>query len=182
MKRTLTYKFIFIIIVVLACLLAITGIPKGLGARAWMDSIKSNIHLGLDLQGGTHLILQVNVDDAVRAEIQQGAERLRADLTSKGIAFTSIAQPDPTGQPQRLDVTGVNQARAGDFHTAIQDDLGPNYDINSTGPGNYQIDMNAATIASVKQKALTQSIETISNRVNLLGVTEPTVQAHGLGA
>src|SRR6185437_12900588 len=50
---------------------------------------------------------QVNADDAVRSQTGQDTERLRADLTSKGIAFTSLAQPDPKGHPERITVQGI---------------------------------------------------------------------------
>lgn len=182
MKRTLTYKTIFILGVILACLLGITGIPKGLGWQAWKQSMLSHIHLGLDLQGGTHLILQVNVAEAVAGETAQAAQRLQADLTAKGIGFTSVHQPDPKNHPELVVVQGVPQARVGDFRTAAQNDMGPNYDIAETGSGNFNLTLNSATVSQLEQRALTQSIETISNRINQLGVTEPTVQQHGLGA
>ncbi|HUX68393.1 MAG TPA: protein translocase subunit SecD [Terriglobales bacterium] len=182
MKRILLYKSLFIVVVVLGCLMAITGIPKGLSWQAWKTSILSNIHLGLDLQGGTHLILQVHAGEAVAAETAQAEQRLQADLTSKGIAFSSILQPDPKGHPELISVRGLNPTRVGDFRTAVQDDLGPNYDIRAVSSGNFDLTLNPTAVQSVKDHALTQSIETISNRVNQLGVTEPTVQAHGLGA
>lgn len=181
MKRTLLYKSIFIIVVVLCCLLAITGIPKGLAWQAWKTSILANIHLGLDLQGGTHLILQVNVDEAVAAETSQAAQRLQADLTAKGIPFTLITQPDPKGHPELVAVQGIPTTRVGEFRTAAENDMGTNYDIRAITPGNFNLVLSPAAATSVKDHALTQSIETISNRVNELGVTEPTVQAHGLG-
>ncbi len=84
--------------------------------------------------------------------------------------------------PQRIAATGIPEARVGDFRTAVQNDLGPNYNITQTGPGSFYMDLSPDQVAAIKNQALTQSIETISNRVNKLGVTEPTVQAHGLGA
>src|SRR6185312_12937816 len=50
------------------------------------------------------------------------------------------------------------------------------------GSGNFDLVLNGTAVSGIKEHALTQSIETIGNRVNQLGVTEPTVQAHGLGA
>ncbi|MGH9484847.1 MAG: protein translocase subunit SecD [Terriglobales bacterium] len=182
MKKTLLYKSIFIVVVVVICLLGITGIPHGVAWKAWKQSMLSRVHLGLDLQGGTHLILQVNVDDAVRAETSQAMQRLRADLNSKGVAFASLSQPNPQGEPQRIEITGLDERRAGDFNNAEQNDLGSEYTSTRTGNGQYIMDLNAATVAQIKDRALTQSIETISNRIDALGVTEPTVQAHGLGA
>jgi preprotein translocase subunit SecD len=182
MKRNLLWKSVFIVVVILLCLLAITGIPNGLGWQSWKESIIGNIHLGLDLQGGTHLILQVNADDAVRAETSQSMQRLQADLTSKGIAYTSITQPDPQKQPQLISVKGIPATRGGDFAAAVQNDLGSNYTEQQIGNGNYDLTLTNAEANSIRQHALTQSIETIGNRINQLGVTEPTVQAHGLGA
>lgn len=182
MKRTLFWKSVFIVVVILLCLVAITGIPNGFGWQAWKKSIIGNVHLGLDLQGGTYLILNVNVDDAVRAETSQAMQRLQADLTSKGIAYGSIIQPDPKNHPELISVKGVAATRGGDFNAAVQTDLGSNYSMQEIGSGNYDLSLSSSAANGIRQHALTQSIETISNRVNQLGVTEPTVQAHGLGA
>lgn len=182
MKRTLLYKSILIVSVVLLCLVAITGIPKGLGWQAWRASIVGNIHLGLDLQGGTHLILKLNAGEAVATDVAQAMQGLQADLTSKGITVSAIQQPDPKNHPELITVQGVPLAKVGDFRTAVQNDLGANYDINAVSNGNFDLVMNAATVSSTQEHALTQSIETIGNRINQLGVTEPTVQRHGLGA
>ncbi len=183
MRRTLFYKSLFIVGVVIVCLLAVTGIPKGLGWQAWKTSIAGNIHLGLDLQGGTYLILKVNVDEAVAAETNQAQQRLQAALASKGIPYTSIRQPDPVKRPAVIDVEGIPPTRSGDFRTVLEDTtiVGPNYDVRPTSNGNYELVLNSATTSQIKDHALTQSIETIGNRVNELGVTEPTVQQHGLG-
>src|SRR6185312_7984380 len=182
MKRNLLYKSIFIVAVVLLCLLAITGIPNGVSWQAWKQSTRDHIHLGLDLQGGTYLILDVHVDEAVAADASQAAQRLQADLTSKGIAYSSITQPDPKNHPELISVRGVNVNGTTGFRAAEQTDVGANYDVRELGNGNYDLTMNAQAVASTKQRALTQTIETIGNRVNLLGVTEPTVQQHGLGS
>ncbi len=62
--------------------------------------IQQNIHLGLDLRGGTHLILQVQVNDAVNAETDQTIERLKDALKKKNIAFGDILKLDPVAAPQ----------------------------------------------------------------------------------
>ncbi|MGH9475847.1 MAG: protein translocase subunit SecD [Terriglobales bacterium] len=182
MKRILLWKSVFIVVVVLVCILAITGIPHGLGWQAWKESILSRVHLGLDLQGGTHLILKVHADDLVRAETSQAMQRLRHDLTSKGIAFSSLLQPNPQAQPERIEINGLDEKRAGDFNAAVQSDLGSDYTVTRVGSGHYTMDMTPAEAAQIRSRALTQSIETISNRIDQLGVTQPTVQQHGLGA
>ena len=53
------------------------------------------IHLGLDLKGGTHLILQVQVNDAVKADADRAIERLKDELRTRKINYTDVSQPDP---------------------------------------------------------------------------------------
>ena len=68
-QQNLLYKWLFIAGVVVACVLGVTGFPKN--TKELKDNIGDRIRLGLDLKGGTHLILQVQVDDAVNAEVEQ---------------------------------------------------------------------------------------------------------------
>lgn len=181
MRRILMWKSIVIVVAVLCCLLAITGIPSGLGWQAWKASTLARIHLGLDLQGGTHMILTVNVNDAVRTETTQAIERLQQDLTAKGIGFTSLTQPDPQNHPEIIQIQGVPANRAGDFNTIAQNDLGANYEIHELSATSYSMTLLPAEVADIKNHAVDQTIETISERINQLGVTEPTVQRHGMG-
>ena len=70
MKKNLNGKIATIIGVLLICLYGIFGIPKGISGKALLDAVSQRIHLGLDLQGGAHLILQVVVNDAVCERVQ----------------------------------------------------------------------------------------------------------------
>ncbi len=56
----------------------------------FMLPLDKKIHLGLDLKGGIHLVLQVNTEDAVRAEVDDAMERVRGDLTEKGFAPVAL--------------------------------------------------------------------------------------------
>ncbi len=184
MKRTLLWKSVFIVVVVLACLLGITGIPGALSWSAIKRSTASRINLGLDLQGGTHLVLQVHVNDAVRAEMAQNIQRLQSELARRGIAYTALTQPLPKAQPDMIEANGIPLAQSGQFRGLVQNSLGPSYSVNSNPgqPGAYFIRMSPATVTSLKDHALQQAIETIGNRINQLGVTEPTIRQNGLGA
>ncbi len=184
MKKNLLPKTLFIISVVVLCLFSITGVPHGFGWSAIKQSMAKRIHLGLDLQGGTHLILQVHVNDAVRAEVDQDMGHLQDALGKAGIGFASIAQPDKAAHPGMFQVHGIDPARAGNFREVAQNTLGNGYQVASLSnePNGYQISLTATAQDSIRQRALQQSIETIGNRINQLGVTEPTVQQHGLGA
>lgn len=183
MKRNLRWKTVFIVVVVLACILGITGIPSGLSGKAILASTIQRIHLGLDLQGGTHLILGVHVNDAVNAETDQAMGHLQDAFGKQGIAAT-VTKPDPQNHPERILVQNLPPDKAGDFRSIVDNDLGTNYELRPL-PGSatgYELDLKPTAVSAIKDRALQQSIETISNRINQLGVTEPTVQQHGLGA
>src|SRR5436853_538091 len=71
----------------------IIGIPKS--KADVMNNIQQNVKLGLDLRGGSHLILQVQVQDAVKAEADQTIERLKDELNRGAIDYASLDRNDP---------------------------------------------------------------------------------------
>ena len=106
MKKNLLWK----VVLILATLVVfVWGIFLGTDPQKSIEAIKANglvagiqqnIHLGLDLRGGTHLILQVQVNDAVNAETDQTVERLKDALKKKNINFGDILKTDPVAAPQ----------------------------------------------------------------------------------
>src|SRR5215831_15410910 len=93
MSRGLLYKTIFIAVVILGCLYGIIELPRS--KAELYSNIQKRIHLGLDLRGGSHLILQVQVQDAVRAQADGTIDRLRSDLTRQNIPYTDFTRNDP---------------------------------------------------------------------------------------
>ncbi len=92
MKKNLKNKIALIIAVLLICLYGIFGIPSGVSGKALLSAISSRIHLGLDLQGGAHLILQVQVSEAVYAETDNSVQEIQQDLkkpTSLFLRYTN---------------------------------------------------------------------------------------------
>ena len=77
MKKNLNGKIATIFGVLLICLYGIFGIPHGVTGSALLTAMTQRIHLGLDLQGGAHLILQVQVKDAVNAETDNTVARIQ---------------------------------------------------------------------------------------------------------
>src|SRR3990172_12358810 len=86
-KRTL-----FILVVVLVSAYGVIGLPTSM--RALRENMQERIPLGLDLKGGTHLILQVNVDDAINAEADQTIERLKQTLDQRQVTFADMTKID----------------------------------------------------------------------------------------
>lgn len=180
MQKNLLWKLLSIIGIMLFFLFGIFGIPKGLGGEALLTALTDHIHLGLDLKGGTHLILQVQVNDAVNADAQNAIEVLKDQFRSHKIDYTDISQSDPQNNPDHLVLKGIPVDARTDLRNIVQDRL-PEYDITSGPDNTWNMAMKTSNLNDLKNRAVTEAIDTIRNRIDALGVSEPTIQEHGLG-
>src|SRR3954468_5523387 len=180
MNKNLGWKLALIIATMLVFLYGIFGIPKGLSGSALGDSIQDRVDLGLDLKGGTHLILQVQVNDAVQVEAENAVQRIKEALRTQKINYTDITIPDPANQPDHIVLKGVAPESAGDLRNIVNERL-PEYDLVSGAENSWTVSMKAQSLTQLKTRAVTQAIDTIRNRIDALGVSEPTIQEHGLG-
>ncbi|MGA9564835.1 MAG: protein translocase subunit SecD [Candidatus Korobacteraceae bacterium] len=180
MTNKLTAKVLIIIAVLIFFLFGIFGIPKSFTPSGLLAALQDRIHLGLDLKGGTHLILQVQVNDAVNADSDRAVERLKDDLATKKITYAEIAKPDPQQHPELIMVKGVPPESIADFRSLVSDRL-PDYDLTSGADNTFTLTMKPSIVKDTKAKAQQQAIETIRNRIDQLGVSEPVIQEHGLG-
>lgn len=186
MRKNLLAKTLFIIAVLLIFVYGIfLGTDPEKAIDAWKQggvraAIQQNIHLGLDLKGGTHLILQVAVNEAVNAETDRIIQSLRDDLSKAAITVTDISKPDPQNHPEVISLNGVPTDKVSALRNTISDSY-PLYELESGANGSYRLVMKPSELTLLKQRAVQQAIETIRNRVDQFGVTEPTIQEHGLG-
>jgi len=180
MNKNLGWKLLIIIGTLLFFLFGIVGIPDSWSTSGLLASMQNRIHLGLDLKGGTHLILQVQVNDAVNVDSDHAIERLKADLRSHKINYADISKPDPVNHPEKIVLKGVPPEATSDLRSLVSDRL-PEYDLTSGAENTWTVSMKPQALADLKNRAVTQAIETIRNRIDQLGVTEPTIQEHGLG-
>jgi preprotein translocase subunit SecD len=179
MRKNLTSKAILIVAILLVFVFGIFGVPNGISGQAWRDALAKRINLGLDLKGGTHLVLQVMVEEAVGAETDNALGRLQSDLQAAGVSVGSILKPNPS-DPTTIQISGVPAAKASDARNVLDTKYGQQYNISSTQDG-YTLTLKPAEQQALEKKAMQNSIETITTRINSLGVTEPTVQEYGLG-
>jgi preprotein translocase subunit SecD len=180
MIKNFTAKIVLIIAVLIFFLFGIFGLPKSFTPSGLLAALQERIHLGLDLKGGTHLILQVQVNDAVNADSDRAIERLKDDLKSKNIAYAEIAKPDAQQHPELISVKGIPSESIGEFRNLVTERL-PDYDLASGAENSFTLTMKPSIVKDTKAKAQQQAIETIRNRIDLLGVNEPVIQEHGLG-
>jgi preprotein translocase subunit SecD len=180
MNKNFLLKLAFIVATVVFFLFGILGVPKSLSGQGLLAAVSDHIHLGLDLSGGTHLILQVQVNDAVNVVAQNAEEVLKEQLRNRKIDYSEISQPDPQNSPDRLVLKGVQSSARGDLLTIVQERL-PEYDITGAANNTWNLSMKPSALTDLKNKAVTQAIQTIRNRIDALGVSEPTIEEHGLG-
>src|SRR5271154_7125336 len=180
MNKNLTWKLVVIVAILFVFLFGIFGIPKNWTGSGLIAAITDRIHLGLDLRGGTHLILQVQVNDAVNVDSDNAIARLKEDMRTHKINYADIIKPDPVNHPETIVVKGIPPDQTSDFKSIISDRL-PDYDASSGAENSWTVSMKAQSLKDLKSRAVEQAIETIRNRIDQLGVSEPVIQEHGLG-
>ncbi len=186
MRKNFLTKIVLIVAVLLVFVYGIFfGTNPEAAMAAWKEggiraAIQENIHLGLDLKGGTHLILQVAVNEAVSAETDRTLQALKEDLNKAGVTYTDITKPDPQNHPETIQIQGVSPDKTSALRSTVSDGFNK-YDLQSGSNNTYNLVMKPSELTSLKQRAVQQAIETIRSRVDQLGVSEPVIQEHGLG-
>jgi preprotein translocase subunit SecD len=176
MGKNLATKTAFIIAVLLVFCYGIVGIPHG-GLK---ESIARRINLGLDLKGGIHLVLEVHVNEAVASAVDRDAVRLQTDLQTAGIPGVSAGRSD-AARPQTIVVSGIPSAKMSDARGVFNGVNYNMYDVATTADGGVTLTMKEASVRDLANRTVETSIETIRERVDKLGVTEPVIQKYGLG-
>jgi preprotein translocase subunit SecD len=180
MPRNLKIKALVILGVIVLSVSGVIGLPKS--AQSLMANVRDNIRLGLDLRGGSHLILQVQVQDAAKVEADQLIERLKDELPKAQIDYAAIDRNDPqsVGETDQIqvDIKGVPIARAGDLRSLVSERF-PNWTLSPVSSTDYKLNLRASELVQLKRDTVERSIRTIEQRINGLGLTEPTIQQHG---
>ncbi|MGA8271274.1 MAG: protein translocase subunit SecD [Candidatus Sulfotelmatobacter sp.] len=180
MNKNLLWQLLLIAGVLLVFLFGIFGIPQSFSGGGLLTAMTNRIHLGLDLRGGTHLILQVQVNDAINVDSDNAVEVLKEQLNKRKIAFADISKPDAKNDPDKIVLKSVPADSRKDLLDIANDRL-PEYNLTSGADNTWTLAMKPQILTDLKSKAVTQAIETIRNRIDSLGVSEPTIQEHGLG-
>jgi len=179
MNANLKWKAVFIVGVILVCIIGLIGIPDlPTSLAAIKSNFASRIKLGLDLQGGTHLILQVQVQEAVSQETDQTLDHIMTLFRDKTIRYDEIRKLSDT----QILVHNIAGEQAGTARDLIADQF-PDWTI-APAPGEtsgYVVTMSASRIANIQQQTMDQAEETIRRRIDALGLTEPLVAPYGQG-
>src|SRR6202163_1645805 len=158
MNPNLKWKAVFIAAVIIGCVYGLLGLPTFATSVA---DVKSNfahqIKLGLDLQGGTHLILQVQVQEAIAQETDQTVDRLTNQMRAKNIHYDEVRRVDDT----HIVVGNVSPAQLSDFRDLVASQLQNVWDMSPTAgePSSYTLTLRASRVASIKDQTMQQSLE-----------------------
>ncbi len=140
------------------------------------ENIRNRIRLGLDLKGGTHLVLQVLVEDAVNITNDLTRERLADELRAKNIPYADVQKVDST----HILIKGIPQEKSSDVQTLASEQF-PDWGFSREAgdPLARRLMLKNSAAAAIRNQALEQSRNTIRNRIDQLGVTEPTIADYG---
>ncbi len=139
------------------------------------EGVPGRIRLGLDLRGGIHLVLQVVVEDALNATVDDAVTTARDQANRKGIQVASIQRLSPTA----YSVDGIEPARVKDMRDLLRDLARTNWDVREAGEGKLTVQMTDIYQRQLKDQTVQEAIRTLERRVNALGVAEPVIAATG---
>jgi preprotein translocase subunit SecD len=141
----------------------------------WLSTIAAEpMKLGLDLRGGVHFLMEVDMETALGKLQEQNIDSLRSDLRDKGIAWTNVRKTNNYG----VDISFRNGSTRDDAVSYLQ---GRHRDLVISGQGSNGLRavMSDDRLREAREYAVQQNINILRNRVNQLGVAEPLVQRQG---
>lgn len=178
MSSQLRWKFIFIVIVILACVIGLIGIPFPTSLAQVKDNLANRIKLGLDLKGGSNLVLQVQVDEAIGQRCDEAVDQIKKALRDKTVNFGEVRRVDDT----HILVRNVDPATSGSFRDIVDQQFTDWTTSPAAGENNgYLLTMKPSVVQDLRSQTMDQALETITRRINALGLTEPTIAFTGRG-
>ncbi len=175
MSPQLKWKFVFIALVILVCIFGLVGIPFPTSFGQIRQNLSDRIHLGLDLRGGSHLVLQVQVDEAIGQRTDQAYDALQKALHDKNIN-PGMSRVDDT----HILVTNVDPAASGTLNDIVTNQFTDWTMTPAAGqPNGFLLTVKPSVIADLRTSTMDQSLETITRRINALGLAEPTIAFTG---
>lgn len=166
------------IVVIAICVLGfLFALPNVLSQRvddqlpSWLPH--KQIALGLDLQGGSHLLLEVDTEAVVRELMEALVDTVRAELRQARIQYTGLGV-----QGEAVTVTVRDPARADEARTLLRDVSGDTL-VQSGEAGELRLALSEQALRERKASAVQKSVEIIRRRIDETGVREPTIQPQG---
>jgi preprotein translocase subunit SecD len=180
MGKKIRNRMLIIILVTLAGLAMIFKPHHKLTAQdftSWSQikqNLGENIHLGLDLKGGSHLVMQVQVDNVIDKLTQRNVEAAKTKLQQKNLPFTDVKKEGIS----QVVITVPDASKNGDIVREIENDFGQGWTVSDRGT-TLVATLDEGTANQLRDRATDQAKQIIESRVNAFGVTEPVVARQG---
>ncbi|PJC69886.1 MAG: protein translocase subunit SecD, partial [Zetaproteobacteria bacterium CG_4_8_14_3_um_filter_59_5] len=139
----------------------------------WPAGLSKSLNLGLDLKGGVHLVLDVDVDKAVERSVEEDVDSARQALRGGKIRYNSLEAKGTTLNIRIKDAAESVQA------AKLLSDALPGYVQVDQGEGHFLLTIIKANATEIKKFAIDQAIEVIRTRIDALGTTEPVIVKQG---
>jgi preprotein translocase subunit SecD len=177
MSKVPKWKAIVIVATVLICLYGMIGIPKS--KEELIANWTQNIRLGLDLRGGTLLVLQIQLQDAFKVEAGNAIDRIKEELAKQGISGDALLgfEPKTIADADKVEVLikGIPPDKTQAFRSMIAEDF-PAWTLSPTSAADYRMTMKPTEALALKTETMARTMSTMENRINGLGLAESTVQ------
>jgi preprotein translocase subunit SecD len=180
MKKNLKVRTVVIIVTLLVCVYGIIGLPKS--KAELIKNFNHNIRLGLDLQGGSQLVLQVQVQDAVKADADLTMDRLKEDFKKQNITWTAMDRTEPQSIADadhvEISIKGIPATQTSTVRTLISERYNQ-YELATVNSTDYTLRMKPTDLIELKRDTVERTKDTIGNRIDQLGLAEKSVQGYG---
>jgi len=144
---------------------------------AWLTSLNAHpMYLGLDLRGGVHFMLQVDMQAALTKRAESLAGDIRLTLRDKNIRHGGISR-----NGQTIDIRFRDSATSASARAVIQEQFTDLQSVETPDGTDYKLtaSIKPEAVRRIQDQALKQNIVTLHNRINELGVSEPVIQQQG---
>lgn len=139
----------------------------------WPQGFSKPLNLGLDLKGGVHLVLDVDVNKAVERSVEEDVDSVRQTLRKARIRYRKL---DAKGQTL---IVVVKKTEDADAARKLLDKNFPTYHLTDKGNGRFNLVIKDKDAREIKKFAVDQAIEVVRTRIDALGTTEPVIVKQG---
>ncbi len=178
MKKLRGRLFLLFVVTVVSVILALPSFP-GL-FQSLPDGVKRvlshrGLSLGLDLQGGIHLVLEVEEERAVEIAVDRIRKAVEDLLKDKSIVVEGVRR-----EGSKLIVITLQQEADGEKVRTLLDEAFPNFESQNPSGTRLVYELRSTEVDRIKTSAINQALETLRNRIDEFGVAEPLIQRLGL--
>ena len=178
MKKLRGRFLLLLTVTVVSCILALPSIPSWY--QALPDGVKKilshqGLSLGLDLQGGIHLVYEVEEEKAVEIAVDRLRESVEDLLAEKSIAAEGVSREGSIG----LSIDLENESDADEVQTLVNDSY-PSFVLQTHSGARLEYELSPDEAERIKTSAIDQALEILRNRIDQFGVAEPLIQRLGL--